>query len=79
MYLIYSFRYNKKFNLSCLHHEARVHPANYLKPPLCAVDRPWCVEDVEYPAYEIHAALQYHYEGVQAIYKDVNVNIENSV
>ena len=28
---------------------------------------------------EIHAALQYHYEGVQAIYKDVLVNSENSV
>ena len=39
----------------------------------------WCLEDAEYPTYEIEHALQYHYEGVQAIYKDVLANTENSV
>ena len=39
----------------------------------------WCLEDIEYPKYEIEAALQYNYEGVQAIYKDVLANTENSV
>jgi hypothetical protein len=39
----------------------------------------WCLEDKEYPKYEIEAALQYNYEGVQAIYKDVLANTENSV
>jgi len=51
------------------------------KPPACSVDNPktWCLEDAEYPTYEIEHALQYHYEGVQAIYKDVLANTENSV
>ncbi len=39
----------------------------------------WCLEDREYPKYEIESALQYNYEGVQAIYKDVLANTENSV
>ena len=29
----------------------------------------WCLEDKEYPTYEIEAALQYHYDGVQTLYK----------
>merc|ERR1712038_2014840 len=64
------------------YHEPKAHPKpdNY-KPPKCSVGNPktWCLEDPEYPAYEIEHALQYHYEGVQAIYKDVLANTENSV
>merc|ERR1719264_1403504 len=65
-------------------HEPKAHPHpkhdNY-EPPKCSVGNPktWCLEDAEYPAYEIEHALQYHYEGVQAIYKDVLANTENSV
>jgi len=62
------------------YHEPKPKPDNY-KPPKCSVGNPktWCLEDAEYPTYEIEHALQYHYEGVQAIYKDVLVNTENSV
>jgi len=71
-------------------HHAPVHhaPAAYhepkpdhYEPPKCSIDNPktWCLEDAEYPTYEIEHALQYHYEGVQAIYKDVLANTENSV
>merc|ERR1711915_585482 len=64
------------------YHEPKAHPKpdNY-KPPKCSVGNPktWCLEDPEYPTYEIEHALQYHYEGVQAIYKDVLANTENSV
>merc|ERR1711887_369147 len=70
-------------------HHAPVHhaPAAYhepkpdhYEPPKCSIDNPktWCLEDPEYPTYEIEHALQYHYEGVQAIYKDVLANTENS-
>merc|ERR1712123_19122 len=60
------------------YHEPK--PAHY-EPPKCSIDNPktWCLEDAEYPTYEIEHALQYHYEGVQAIYKDVLANTENSV
>merc|ERR1711936_87853 len=66
-------------------HAAPYHPApaphHEYKPPVCSIDNPktWCLEDAEYPTYEIEHALQYHYEGVQAIYKDVLANTENSV
>merc|ERR1711913_221004 len=65
------------------HHPAAFHepkPDHY-EPPKCSIDNPktWCLGDEEYPTYEIEHALQYHYEGVQAIYKDVLANTENSV
>merc|ERR1711936_217224 len=66
-------------------HAAPYHPApaphHEYKPPACSIENPktWCLEDAEYPTYEIEHALQYHYEGVQAIYKDVLANTENSV
>merc|ERR1739848_263823 len=72
-----------------VHHAAPVHhapvhhapKADHYKPPLCAEDNPktWCLEDKEYPKYEIEAAVQYHYDGVQALYKDVLANTDNSV
>merc|ERR1719331_1863751 len=72
--------------LHAVAHAAPYHPApaphhDAYKPPVCSVDNPktWCLEDPEYPTYEIEHALQYHYEGVQAIYKDVLANTENSV
>merc|ERR1711971_618116 len=66
------------------YHEPAAHPhpkPDHYEPPKCSVGNPktWCLEDAEYPAYEIEHALQYHYEGVQAIYKDVLANTENSV
>merc|ERR1712038_969366 len=66
------------------YHEPKAHPhpkPDHYEPPKCSVGNPktWCLEDPEYPTYEIEHALQYHYEGVQAIYKDVLANTENSV
>merc|ERR1711976_371438 len=62
------------------YHEPKHKPEPYA-PPKCSVGNPktWCIEDPEYPTYEIEHALQYHYEGVQAIYKDVLANTDNSV
>merc|ERR1712200_53386 len=61
-----------------VHHAPK---ADHYKPPLCAKDNPktWCLEDKEYPKYEIEAAVQYHYDGVQALYKDVLANTDKSV
>ena len=40
-------------------------------PPACSVNttKPWCLEDSEYPAYEISHAVEYNYAGVAALYK----------
>jgi hypothetical protein len=35
--------------------------------------------DEEYPAYEIEKAIEYHYDSVQQMYKDVLANTDNSV
>merc|ERR1712223_2356997 len=50
-------------------------------PPACSANttKPWCLEDSEYPAYEISHAVEYNYAGVAALYKDVLANTENSV
>jgi len=50
-------------------------------PPACSIGnpRPWCLEDKEYPVYEIQHALEYHYDAVQQMYKDVLANTDNSV
>jgi len=60
------------------HHPAPVHDA---PPPKCSVDNPktWCLEDLEYPTYEIQKAIEYHYDSVQQMYKDVLANTDNSV
>ena len=55
----------------------------YLPPPKikCAEGntKTWCLEDEEYPKYEVQKAIEYHYEAVRQIYKDVLVNTDNSV
>jgi len=50
-------------------------------PPACSTNttKAWCLEDSEYPAYEISHAIEYNYAGVAALYKDVLANTENSV
>jgi len=55
------------------------HPAPAYKPhhapgaPACAANttKPWCLEDYEYPTYEIKHAAEYHYEKLVALYADV--------
>jgi len=50
-------------------------------PPKCAIGNPktFCLDDAEYPAYEISAAIEYNYDAVQQMYKDVLASTENSV
>ncbi|KAK4317688.1 hypothetical protein Pmani_008497 [Petrolisthes manimaculis] len=50
--------------------------------PACAdnTTKPWCLEDSEYPLYEIKHAAEYHYEKVLSLYADVaDLNTELSV
>ncbi|XP_047491527.1 neurotrophin 1-like [Penaeus chinensis] len=50
--------------------------------PACAANttKPWCLEDTEYPTYEIKHAAEYHYEKVLSLYADVvDLNTELSV
>jgi len=67
------------------HHPAPHHPKpaphHEAVPPKCSVDNPksWCLETPDYPTYEIEAAITYHYDSVQQMYKDVLANTDNSV
>jgi hypothetical protein len=72
------------------HHPAPHHPPAYhphpkaephYEPPYCSKGnpKPWCLEDKEYPTYEIEKAIEYHYDSVQQMYKDVLANTDNSV
>ncbi|KAG7156352.1 Neurotrophin 1-like 6 [Homarus americanus] len=50
--------------------------------PACATNttKPWCLEDAEYPTYEIKHAAEQHYEKVLSLYADVaDLNTELSV
>ena len=40
-------------------------------PPACSLNTTatWCLEDAEYPAYEISHAIEYNYAGVATLYK----------
>ena len=61
------------------------HPAppvpQYEGPPACSLNTSlaWCLEDADYPAYDIANAIEYNYAGVAALYKDVLANTDNSV
>ena len=50
-------------------------------PPGCAknLTQHYCLDDYEYPVYEIQHAVEYHYAAVAALYKDVLASTENSV
>merc|ERR1711892_1568020 len=65
------------------HHPAPPHPPkpHHDGPPACSKNttKTWCLEDADYPAYEISHAIEYNYAGVAALYKDVLANTENSV
>ena len=74
--------------MRCAPHAAP-HPApSHLPPspqyegvPACSQNGSlaWCLEDAEYPAYDISHAIEYNYAGVAALYKDVLANTDNSV
>jgi len=58
------------------------HAKHLNLPPLCAKGKNWknwCIEDEEYPKYEIQKAIEYHYDSVQQLYKDVVADTVNSV
>jgi hypothetical protein len=68
------------------HHPGPHKELPHFAPPKCSkgldLKRPpqtWCLEDEEYPKYEIQKALEYHYDSVQQMYKDVLANTDNSV
>lgn len=67
-------------------------PAPYYKPagydakyepeiPACSKNTTtaWCLQDSEYPAYDVVYALDQHYDAVLSLYKDVAVTTVNSV
>ena len=56
-------------------------PKHYEEIPECSnnTTKPWCLEDSEWPLYEVQAALDQHYQAVLALYKDVEANTANSV
>jgi len=57
------------------------HPHN-TDPPACSVNntKTWCLEDEEYPTYEIKAAVEHHLKKFQSLYADVaDLNTELSV
>ena len=62
-------------------HHAPPHHEEPYHEPKCAEGntKTWCLEDEEYPKYEVQKAIEYHYEAVRQIYKDVLVNTDNSV
>ncbi|KAK2726458.1 neurotrophin 1-like [Artemia franciscana] len=62
------------------HHEEYPAP-KYDEIPACSKNttKPWCLEDSEYPKYDVEYALDYHYDAVLGLYKDQVVNTENSV
>ena len=62
-------------------HHAPPHHEQPYHEPKCAEGntKTWCLEDEEYPKYEVQKAIEYHYEAVRQIYKDVLVNTDNSV
>merc|ERR1712183_307180 len=73
------------------HHQPAVYkPAPAYKPvhaykaedPACTVNntKTWCLEDAEYPTYELKAAIDYHFTKFWNLYADVaELNTELSV
>ncbi|XP_053633974.1 neurotrophin 1-like [Cherax quadricarinatus] len=58
------------------------HPHSDYPTPTCAANtkRPWCLEDSEYPTYEIKAAITAHLPKFLSLYADVaDLNTELSV
>merc|ERR1712080_305967 len=57
-------------------------PAHYEKTPACAKNTtaPYCLEDYEYPEYDIKAAIAHHKYKFLELYADVaDLNTDNSV
>ena len=63
-------------------HAAPVYKPHSTDPPACsnATTKPWCLEDEEYPEYEIKHAAEYHIQKLLTLYADVaDLNTELSV
>ncbi|CAL4099746.1 unnamed protein product [Meganyctiphanes norvegica] len=66
------------------HQPAAYKPAHAYEadPPACSVNttKTWCLEDDEYPTYELKAAIDYHFKSFKNLYADVaDLNTELSV
>lgn len=64
------------------HHHPKPSYGHEPEVPACAENttKPWCLEDAEYPLYEIKHAIQYHFTKVIDLYADVeDLNTELSV
>ncbi|XP_050691868.1 neurotrophin 1-like [Eriocheir sinensis] len=64
------------------HHHPEPSYGHEPEVPACAdnTTKPWCLEDTEYPLYEIKHAIQYHFAKVIDLYADVaDLNTELSV
>ena len=50
-------------------------------PPKCAKDKnlKFCLDDYDYPKYEIEEALLVHFDAITELYKDVLITTDNSV
>lgn len=63
------------------YYQPKYEPKYEPEIPECSKNttKAWCLEDADYPGYEIIYELDKHYEAVLALYKDVAVNTANSV
>jgi len=66
------------------YHQPAYKPAPTYKAgePACAINntKTWCLEDAEYPTYEVKAAVDHHFKKVWSLYADVvDLNTELSV
>jgi len=76
---VYKPVYTPTYHQPAPYKPAPYHPAPAYKPhhepgtPACAANttKPWCLEDYEYPTYEIKHAAEYHYQKLVSLYADV--------
>ncbi|XP_045118558.1 neurotrophin 1-like [Portunus trituberculatus] len=56
-----------------VHHHPQPSYGHEPAEPACAANttKPWCLEDSEYPLYDIKAAIHYHFTKVIDLYADV--------
>ncbi|XP_057378156.1 protein spaetzle-like [Daphnia carinata] len=68
-------------NYKAPYHQPKYEPKYGPEIPACSknTSKNWCLEDSEYPAYEVVYELDKHYEAVFALYKNVVAETSNSV
>ncbi|KAK4012456.1 hypothetical protein OUZ56_024696 [Daphnia magna] len=68
-------------NYKAPYHQPKYEPKYGPEIPACSKNttKNWCLEDSEYPAYEVVYELDKHYEAVVALYKNVIAETTNTV